>query len=181
MKTTKKIMVVDIEATCWDGAIPRGQQSEIIEIGICVLDTVSGEVTGLRGILVKPERSEVSDFCTGLTTITQEMLDRDGVSFKEACRILTDEYKTREHTWASYGAYDEKMFRQQCRELNMPYPFGNDHINVKKLFAEKKKLSKAIGMAGALHILNLPLVGTHHRGVDDAGNIAGILQWAINN
>ena len=31
-----KILVVDIEATCWEGKPPAGEQNEIIEVGICL-------------------------------------------------------------------------------------------------------------------------------------------------
>ena len=31
-KDLKKILVVDIEATCWDGPNPSGMENEIIEI-----------------------------------------------------------------------------------------------------------------------------------------------------
>ncbi|MEU4218343.1 hypothetical protein [Actinoplanes sp. NPDC026623] len=31
--------VVDVEATCWADGPPWGESSEIIEIGICVVDT----------------------------------------------------------------------------------------------------------------------------------------------
>jgi hypothetical protein len=33
-----RILVIDTEATCWEGSSPPGQISEIIEIGLCVLD-----------------------------------------------------------------------------------------------------------------------------------------------
>ena len=33
-----QILVIDVEATCWEGNPPPGQTSEIIEIGLCVLD-----------------------------------------------------------------------------------------------------------------------------------------------
>jgi len=36
-----------------------------------------------------------------------------------------------------------------------------------------------VGMEKALQLLNLPLEGTHHRGVDDAWNIAGILSELV--
>jgi inhibitor of KinA sporulation pathway (predicted exonuclease) len=36
-------------------------------------------------------------------------------------------------------------------------------------------------MEGALNLLNIPLEGTHHRGVDDAKNTAKILRWILNN
>lgn len=34
MKTTDKIIIIDLEATCWNGAVPVGQVNEIFEIGI---------------------------------------------------------------------------------------------------------------------------------------------------
>lgn len=40
-------------------------------------------------------------------------------------------------------------------------------------------LQKPTGMNGALHLLEIPLEGIHHRGVDDAKNIAKILNWCL--
>ncbi|SDM91635.1 hypothetical protein SAMN05421820_105374 [Pedobacter steynii] len=57
---------------------------------------------------------------------------------------------------------------------------GYVHINVKTLFALKKKLSHEKGISAALSLLKIPLEGTHHRGVDDANNIAKILNWILN-
>lgn len=170
-----KILVVDIEATCWDGPNPAGMENDIIEVGVCLLDVHTGEITDNRGIIVKPERSVVSPFCTELTTITPEMVDSEGISFKEACAILKKDYLSQSRAWASFGAYDLKQFQRQCTALGIGYPFGPSHINVKTLFALKNKLAHEQGMAGALALLNIPLEGTHHRGVDDAKNIAKIL------
>lgn len=175
-KKLDKILVVDIEATCWEGTPPEGMSNDIIEVGICLLDVQTGEITDNRGIMVQPERSTVSPFCTELTTITQEMLDNEGVSFKEACRILKKEYLSQSRAWASFGAYDQKQFDRQCKAMEIGYPFGPSHINVKTLYALKQKLNHEVGMAGALEQLNIPLEGTHHRGVDDAKNIAKILR-----
>jgi DNA polymerase III epsilon subunit-like protein len=69
-----KILVIDVEATCWEGDPPAGQTSEIIEIGLCVLDVASGERSAPRAIMVKPQRSTLSEYCIQLTTITPEML-----------------------------------------------------------------------------------------------------------
>jgi len=174
-KLLDKIVIVDIEATCWEGKIPDGSANDIIEIGICLLDVETGEISDSRGILIKPERSTVSPFCTQLTTITQEMLDKDGISYKDALNILRKEYNSSSRAWASFGAYDLKQFQRQCSDLGFPYPFGPSHINVKTLFALKNKYKHETGMAGALDFYNIPLEGTHHRGVDDAKNIAKIL------
>ncbi|MFH7005054.1 exonuclease domain-containing protein [Flavobacterium bizetiae] len=181
MKTTDKIIIIDLEATCWQSAIPEGQENEIIEIGLAVLDLQTGEITQNQGILIKPQRSSVSPFCTELTTITQDLLDKNGVTFEEAIEKLVDVYQPDLYTWASYGQYDLNMIRKQCRSFGMRYPMGNQHINVKTLVAEKLDLQKPTGMNGALHLLNIPLEGTHHRGIDDAKNIAKILKWCLRN
>ncbi|GAA3510517.1 3'-5' exonuclease [Aquimarina addita] len=181
MKTTNKILIIDLEATCWKGPVPKGQVNEIIEIGICILDTKTGEISKKQGILIKPEWSQVSPFCTELTTITPELLDTEGISFEEACKILRTTYNGYEHTWASYGQYDLNMMKKQCTYRNISYPLSQDHINVKELFASTKGLKRKVGMNGALGILNIPLEGTHHRGVDDANNIAKIMSWCLKN
>lgn len=181
MKTTDKIIIIDLEATCWQGAVPEGQENEIIEIGLSVLDVATGKISKNQGVLVKPQRSVVSSFCTELTTITQDLLDREGVLFDEAIEMLEEHYNPAAYTWASYSAYDINMLQKQCKKFNVGYPMGSQHINVKVLFAETKGLTRPTGMNGALHILNIPLEGTHHRGVDDAKNIAKILNWCLLN
>jgi inhibitor of KinA sporulation pathway (predicted exonuclease) len=123
----------------------------------------------------------VSEFCTELTTITQDLLDKQGILFDEAIQMLEEQYNPSDYTWASYGAYDINMLQKQCKKFNVAYPMGKQHINVKTFFAETKGLAKPTGMNGALHILSIPLEGTHHRGVDDAKNIAKILYWCMQN
>ncbi|WP_394773515.1 exonuclease domain-containing protein [Flavobacterium sp.] len=181
MKTTDKIIIIDLEATCWQSTIPEGQENEIIEIGLAVLNAQTGEITQNQGILIKPQRSSVSPFCTELTTITQDLLDKNGISFEKAIEKLVDEYQPDLYTWVSYGQYDINMIKKQCKSFGIQYPMGDQHINVKTLVAEKLNLQKPTGMNGALHLLNIPLEGTHHRGIDDAKNIAKILNWCLNN
>lgn len=177
MQTTKKILIIDLEATYWNGVQPKDQVSEIIEIGIALLDINTGDISDNIGLLIKPTKSKVSAFCTELTTITQELLDTEGISFDEACKFLAKNYW--QYTWASYGNYDLRMMKDQCQIRNIAYPLSQNHINVKELFTDVKKLNKKVGMNGALHILNLPLKGIHHRGVDDAKNISKILYWSL--
>ena len=180
MQTTEKILIIDLEATCWENQ-PAFQKSnsEIIEISVCLLDTNTGDISKNKGILVKPFSSEISAYCTQLTTITQEMVDYDGITFGEACYQLAEEYNAEEVSWASYGEYDRNMLQRQCKKWSIPYPMSNQHINVKKEFGILN--NKSVGMAIALEITNIPLEGIHHRGVDDAKNIAKILWWILNN
>ena len=168
------VVTIDVEATCWQGEPPPGQQSEIIEIGLCTLEVASGRRLARESILVRPQRSTVSAFCTDLTTLTQEQVD-GGISFAEACARLSREFATRERVWASYGDYDRRQFERQCQAESIPYPFGPGHLNVKSLFALMHALPREVGMDEALRHLGAPLEGTHHRAGDDAWNIALIL------
>jgi inhibitor of KinA sporulation pathway (predicted exonuclease) len=173
-----QIVVIDVEATCWEGPPPEGQESEIIEIGICTLDVASGRRLERQSILVRPERSTVSPFCATLTTLTQEQADA-GMNFAEGCALLQHAYRTRNRLWASYGDYDRRQFERQCAATGTPYPFGASHLNVKSLFAVMRGLRHEIGMEEALRLLDLPLDGTHHRAGDDAWNIGGVLAALI--
>jgi inhibitor of KinA sporulation pathway (predicted exonuclease) len=184
------ILVIDVESTCWDGGYPpHGAANDIIEIGLVPLELATGHRLEKRSILVKPERSRVSPFCTELTTLTQEQVD-GGLLFKDACRILEDEYLSQERLWASFGDYDRRQFEKQCRDQGVRYPFGPSHLNGKTHFAITRGLPTEVGLPQAMALMKLKLDGTHHRGDDDAWSIAAVLwellkkargEWIIGN
>ncbi|HCT79413.1 MAG TPA: DNA polymerase III [Micromonosporaceae bacterium] len=165
--------IVDVEATCWEGEPPAGETSEIIEIGVCVVDTLRWERVARHRILVRPTRSRVSSFCTDLTGLAQSDVD-SGLSFADACEQLRKELRSDSRAWASWGDYDRKQFERQCAASAVAYPFSVRHTNLKARFSEILGLRKRLGMAQALAHLNLPLEGRHHRGDDDAWNIGAI-------
>lgn len=88
------ILVIDLEATCWETVNPAGQPQsiesmEIIEFG-CALATRQGDLLDSRSFLVRPTRfPRLSDFCRNLTGITQEMVDQ-APAFPEAVAALND-------------------------------------------------------------------------------------------
>ncbi len=177
-KQLDRILVVDVESTCWLGSPPPGEESEIIEIGLCLLDVSTGRRDLKRSIIIRPERSAVSSFCTELTTLTQAQV-RQGVSFARACTILREEYASGRRVWASYGDYDRRQFSRQCRAQGIPYPFGASHINVKNLFALSRGLPQEVNLVQAMKMQGWELEGTFHRGDDDAWNIARILAFVL--
>lgn len=168
------ILVVDVESTCWEGEPPSGQKSEIIEVGLCPIDLKTLTRIEKRSILIKPVQSEISDFCTSLTTLSPDMFAEAG-SLADAVKILKSEYRSNNRLWASWGDYDRRQFERVCKEQNVGYPFGPSHLNVKSLFAAAKGSGYEMGLDGACKLLDLEMEGTHHRGDDDAWNIAEIL------
>ncbi|MFF7826943.1 exonuclease domain-containing protein [Streptomyces rochei] len=170
--------VIDVEATCWAGQPPPGAVSEVVEIGLAVVDLVARERVERHRVMVRPARSRVSAFCTELTGITQAEADA-GMSFADACDTLVRLHGAAVRPWASWGDYDRHQFVRQCAADGVPYPFGRPaeraHTNAKAVFAGAHGLRKRPGMAQALDLAGLPLEGRHHRGVDDAWNIASLV------
>lgn len=178
-KLLDRVIIIDLESTCWNDQHgnynrPDGQQSEIIEIGVCELDVPGRQIVSSESILVCPVRSTVSEFCTQLTTLTQEQVEA-GISLHDACKKLRKHYRTDRRIWASWGDYDRVQFERTCKTNEIKYPFGRTHLNIKTLFALHHALKSEIGMDQALDFLKIKLEGTHHRGVDDAKNIAKLL------
>lgn len=170
-----ELLIVDVESSCWgnENNRPKNETNDIIEVGISVVNLMSLQIEKTESILVVPERSKISKYCTDLTTLTQAQVDA-GVSFKIACEMLEDKYNSRNLTWGSWGQYDRKMFEMQCRDLCVPYPFSRNHINLKNIFSVFYGLNKELNVPTALDYLDMPFVGTLHRGDADSFNIANI-------
>ncbi|MFI6816052.1 exonuclease domain-containing protein [Nonomuraea sp. NPDC050328] len=167
--------VVDVEATCWPGrVVPPGQCTEIIEVGLCVVDLAARARAARHRILVRPERSTVSGYCTELTGLTQPEVDQ-GLSFAEACALLADVHDAGARPWASWGDFDRRQFTEQCSATGVPYPFGACHTNAKQSFAEAYGLSHGPDRPEAFRLAGLSFEGTEHRGVDDAWNAGALV------
>lgn len=170
----RDLLIVDVESTCWEGAAPGFEESEIIEVGWTILPASpepDGEYSG--NLLIKPERSQVSAFCTALTGHTTEGL-KDGLSFERACMKMRSELHFPKFLWASWGDYDLNMFRRQCNERSAAYPFGPRHLNLKVMFSWLYGLGDGLSVGDALGFLGLEFEGRQHSGADDARNIARI-------
>lgn len=199
---TDLINVVDVEATCWGDQVKTEVDferdglhvNEIIEIGICPLDVLGLTMPKGTSIMVKPAVSEISEFCTKLTTITPDMV-KNAPSFWHACNRLTAEFHSRNLTWASWGDYDRIQFERDCAAYDDPasgqpklrqlraataYPFGRRHINVKTLFALVRATAEC-SLSAAMEQLGMEFSGTPHRGDDDAYNVARVLKDILHN
>ncbi len=168
-----RYVIVDLEATCWEtGQTPS--RMEIIEIGAVMMESSGSPVSREFAAFIKPVASpQLSEFCTRLTSIRQEDIDQAEyfwTVFPQFVNWIGEE----PFRLCSWGAYDLNQFRTDCARHNMELPstFEN-HINLKKEFSRQKSV-KPTGMKSALAMLNIPLEGTHHRGIDDARNIAKI-------
>lgn len=179
LSDAKHVLAVDFEATCDEDRtkIPR-QESEIIEFGACRVDLTTGEKFEFSTFVKPHVHPQLSEFCTKLTTITQEQVD-GGVSFKTACELLDIELACdigiEKLVWVSWGQYDFNQLNTDCKRAGITSPLdGITHYNLKEVEAAIAG-RRQIGLNGAVAEHNLTWHGTHHRGVDDAVNVANIL------
>ena len=170
-------IIVDLEATCSnDGTIPS-HEMEIIEIGAVMLNRATWAIDSEYQQFVRPvKHPQLTPFCTELTSITQQDIEA-APKFTEVISHFKEWiYSCPSHVFCSWGNYDKKQFIQDCEFHNVPYPFGSEHRNLKKEFSDYLGVSKRFGMAQALQHLGIEFKGTHHRGIDDARNIAAIFR-----
>lgn len=173
-----RYVVVDLEATCWEDA--RGApEMETIEMGAVLLAEAGGPAIDTFGSFVRPVVvPELSAFCTRLTSIRQHDVDAAEpfwAVFPRFVEWIGDE----PFVLCSWGDYDLKQFRHDCRRHRMPLPPTFErHVNLKKEFA-RQRCVKPCGMAKALSIAGIVLEGTHHRAVDDAANIAKLAKLLL--
>src|SRR5574337_673796 len=178
-KKMDKLVVIDLEATCYERGFPVGEQQEIIEIGVCLLDLKSLRIENPKGLIVKPTTSRVSDFCTQLTTLTQEVVDK-GMTLSEAMNILDTEYDITRRTWGSWGDFDRKLLIRDCAHKGIQFPGeSRSHINIKNVLSIEHGWNREFGLDAGCEAFGLKLEGTHHRGVDDAKNIARVYRMHI--
>ena len=168
-----RYVIVDLEATCWEGG-SNIERMEIIEIGAVILESSQGPVSEEFSSFVKPVIEPIlSDYCMRLTSICQADVD-EADNFKTVLPRFIDWIGAQPFILCSWGAYDLKQFRVDCERHRIALPDSFlRHVNLKQEFADLKGI-KPCGMAKALNILDIKLEGTHHRGIDDARNIAKI-------
>lgn len=172
-------IIIDIECACWmpRESQPKNERSDIIEIGACKLDLQTGKISQKTSYIIKPRNSTISEFCTELTTLTQEDVNR-GIPFSDACNKLAKEFGTKNRVWFAWGDFDRIHIQKECEFYGAIYPFGRRFINAKTLFSLMNGLKKEIGLQKAMEYYNLEFKGTQHRGHDDAFNTAKVL-WKI--
>ena len=163
-------IIVDLEATC--GNKYENIRNEIIEIGAVKINE-QGQMIGEFNEFVKPVLNPVlTKFCTELTSIQQNDVD-NAANFKTVLIDFLDWACNDNCIFLSWGNYDKNQFIKDCELHGMSSLWINKHINLKAMYSIKKQ-KKQCGMERALSFEGISLEGTHHRGIDDARNIAKI-------
>lgn len=180
---------VDLEATCDEidesesarKPIVAPDQMETIEIGLVVIDLESLEIVDEFQRFVRPQiNPTLTDFCKRLTSIQQADVDgaRTYREVGEELRTFTARYP--DAAWASWGDYDARQLERDAGLAACPSLFeGVPHFNARKwhagLYDNRPKSLKQ-----TVESLGLAWLGTYHRGIDDARNVACIIKEMLS-
>jgi inhibitor of KinA sporulation pathway (predicted exonuclease) len=173
---------MDFEATC--DKDNRQWPNEVIEFPAVLIDAATLQTVDEFQRFVRPtENPQLTDFCTELTSITQEQVDGaetlDTVLAEFDQWLLSHGISEQAHALPVFcGDWDlNKCLPVECRRKRMRqclHPVLRHWCNVKIPFTMRTRMKQG-GMEAMLEHLHLRLDGTHHRGIDDSRNIAKIL------
>jgi len=176
------INVIDLEATCWEKKDLQGTidpDSEIIEIGITTIDTVHKSMTGSKSIYVKNDLTDISEYCTNLTGISQSLLNSRGKTLEEAYDELRKDYKSEHELWSSWGFFDLLKLQEEADKLKLKFPFKHSFYLPAKALFHARYSKKRYSLINAGKKAGLPFIGAQHRASVDSWNTARLVMHCL--
>jgi len=155
---------MDLEMTCWDEQPPRGMWPDIIQVNTETLNV------GRQAVhYVRPRHSTISAYCTALTGITQEIIQRQGRPFQEVMATIARKFGFRSKACFTWGD-DEAAIESACTVTNVASPFNL--IDLSFLFRLEIGARSAISLPDGLRIMRQEFQGVQHDALTDARNTA---------
>lgn len=178
-----RLLVVDLEMTCWDGAPPPGQVPEIIQIGVVEIDTSVLSIVRSDEYSVKPQHSLISEYCTKLTGITPQANKKACRPFPEVANTIRKRFGPADKVWCAWGRDDLALADAQTAHRSLPV-FPGQFLNLSLFISLISPEKRRIGVTDALALFGRDFEGRPHGALADALNtarIAMIILDAIRN
>jgi inhibitor of KinA sporulation pathway (predicted exonuclease) len=168
-----KFILYDLEATCWRGRPPHGH-NEVIEIGAVKINEY-GDHLGTFNKFVKPKVNPIlSGFCTHLTSIKQENVDRASL-FPTVVEQFQDWIELDDPFYlCSWGKFDKQLLINDHNLHDMEYDWLHDSLDIKGQYQELNRHVKKTGLKNTIKREGFEFTGIHHRAISDAENLAKI-------
>lgn len=170
-------MIIDLECTCNDDPPLARDEGEIIEIGAIIgeLTSQAFEVLAEVQLYVRPViNPDLTQFCSELTGIGQNQV-AEAPTLDSACDTFLkwlSQYAP--DAWGSWGKFDAAQFEMETGLKQIHNPLGQlSHLNIKQLFARKR--GHRVGLGRAIELSGMLFQGRPHSGLDDAKNIAHLV------
>ncbi len=177
-------IIFDLEMTAWEGSLGRnwagpGEFREVVQIGAVKLDADSLEEVAWLNVLTRPIRNPVlSGYFIDLTGISNEHLDRDGVSFADGYGAFL-EFCDRANRWA-YGRDAEILTENiSLHGLDDAFPCCEGSDIKQWLQGAGLSLDGVTSGRLAAHV-GADWTGRIHNGLDDARSVAAAIRTLVD-
>jgi 3'-5' exoribonuclease 1 len=175
-------IILDLEATCWQGNNMNRRQ-EIIEIAAYSVNGYREWNDRFQRFIKPVEHPRLSAYCTELTGITQEQINK-AKRFESVFNDFQEWMESHDHPqlMCTWGHKDMIIIKEECNAHDIDCNFLPKAINLKLQFATMHRLQKQIGLLKALDFAGIEFEGSPHRAQDDAFNTAKLFlqyldQW----
>ena len=125
-------------------------------------------------MICRPEKTEVSDYCTRITGITKEQAE-NGVDFEFMCKSVMEKFKAKSYPCAAWGQDSDKLY-YDCRNKECKYPFSNECVNISLLYSVMTGKPYNNGLERSLAELGMKFEGDKHDPYWDSYNAARVLK-----
>src|SRR5262249_47484789 len=121
------------------------ETAEIIELSAVVLDTAKLEVVHQLQTYVRPERTQLTPFCTQLTNITWDMLDTARTladAVRALDRMIQTEMEAKKKTccFVTHGSWDLRIqLPREARDKNVQLP---QYLTYPRMFDLKQEYQR---------------------------------------
>lgn len=159
-----------MEMCCWENSSSLG---EIIEIGLVEISLTENKILRKNQYYVKPEKDEISEYCTSLTGITKSIIKKQGRPLEEVIKTIKKKYGTKK-IFISWGK-DIEYLEKECNKRGLEFNFKHS-LNMALIYnilnAKELNNGNQISQKSALENENLKEEGNAHSAIVDAENLA---------
>ena len=168
MTRYNRMLFVDVELTCWEGAPPDGETPELIAFGIVALKTDELAIRREKMFFVRPQLSTISPFCSTLTGITPKEAEA-APPLPEVVRTIRKTFG--QSDWCAWGR-DDELIRESCERAGAELPFLGCFHDLAAQVRSLLGLTYRPGLDEALERFGLDWEGPQHDALADAKNLA---------
>lgn len=168
MAKYNRMLFVDVERTCWEGEPPLGERSELIAFGIVDFRTDDLAIRRETMLLVHPQASTISPFCSTLTGITPKEAAA-APPLLEVVRTIRKNFG--QCDWCAWGR-DDALIREGCEQAGAELPFLGGFHDLSAQVRGLLGLTYRLGLDEALERFDLDWEGPPHDALADARNLA---------
>lgn len=163
-------IVLDLEATCWQGN-DMNREQEIIELAAYSVNGYRDWIDSFQRFIKPKAHPRLSAYCMELTGIKQDQINKAKL-FDRVFPDFQEWLEGHDHPqlMCTWGAKDIPIIRDECRRHDIDDRFLPHSINLKAQYASIHQLSKEPGLQKALEYSSIEFEGSPHRAIDDAFN-----------